>query len=182
MRKLTLDELGRMSVDAFRAAEKLPLVVVLDNVRSLMNVGSVFRTADAFLVGRLYLCGLTGTPPHREIEKTALGSTHSVAWAHHASTLALVQDLKTEGYHIVALEQTAGSVPLAQYSPPMGGPVALVLGNEISGVDGGVLAEAHAAVEIPQYGTKHSLNVAVAAGIGIYHVAELLRARGVGLG
>jgi 23S rRNA (guanosine2251-2'-O)-methyltransferase len=143
---------------------------VLDNVRSLHNVGAVFRTADAFALERLYLCGVTGRPPHREITKTALGSTESVAWTHEATTLSAVQQLKAAGYQLVAVEQTTGSILLPQFQPVVGQPLALVLGNEVFGVDDEVLALCDAAVEIPQLGTKHSLNVSVAAGVVLWDV------------
>jgi 23S rRNA (guanosine2251-2'-O)-methyltransferase len=146
------------------------VVLVLDNVRSLHNVGAVFRTADAFALERLYLCGVTGQPPHREITKTALGSTESVAWTHEATTLGAVQQLKEAGYQLIAVEQTTGSILLPQFQPVAGQPLALVLGNEVFGVDDEVLALCDAAVEIPQLGTKHSLNVSVAAGVVLWDV------------
>lgn len=170
MRKLTMTELNRLPVADFKATPKSPVVLVLDNVRSLHNVGAVFRTADAFALERLYLCGVTGRPPHREITKTALGSTESVAWTHEATTLGAVQQLKAAGYQLVAVEQTTGSILLPQFQPVAGQPLALVLGNEVFGVDDEVLALCDAAVEIPQLGTKHSLNVSVAAGVVLWDV------------
>jgi 23S rRNA (guanosine2251-2'-O)-methyltransferase len=170
MRKLTMTELNRLPVADFKATPKSPVVLVLDNVRSLHNVGAVFRTADAFALERLYLCGVTGRPPHREITKTALGSTESVAWTHEATTLGAVQQLKAAGYQLVAVEQTTGSILLPQFRPVAGQPLALVLGNEVFGVDDEVLALCDAAVEIPQLGTKHSLNVSVAAGVVLWDV------------
>jgi 23S rRNA (guanosine2251-2'-O)-methyltransferase len=170
MRKLTMTELNRLPVADFKATPKSPVVLVLDNVRSLHNVGAVFRTADAFALERLYLCGVTGRPPHREITKTALGSTESVAWTHEATTLGAVQQLKATGYQLVAVEQTTGSILLPQFQPVAGQPLALVLGNEVFGVDDEVLALCDAAVEIPQLGTKHSLNVSVAAGVVLWDV------------
>ena len=170
MRKLTMPELNRLPVNDFRAATKSPVVLVLDNVRSLHNVGAVFRTADAFALEKLYLCGVTGQPPHREITKTALGSTESVAWEHVPTTLGAVQRLKAAGYQLVAVEQTTASVLLPQFRPAPGQPLALVLGNEVFGVDDEVLALCEAAVEIPQLGTKHSLNVSVAAGVVLWDV------------
>ena len=170
MRKLTMTELNRLPVADFKATPKSPVVLVLDNVRSLHNVGAVFRTADAFALERLYLCGVTGRPPHREITKTALGSTKSVAWTHEATTLGAVQQLKSAGYQLVAVEQTTGSILLPQFQPVVGQPLALVLGNEVFGVDDEVLALCDAAVEIPQLGTKHSLNVSVAAGVVLWDV------------
>lgn len=171
MRKLTMAELNRLAVADFKNTPKSPLVLVLDNVRSLHNVGAVFRTADAFALEKIYLCGVTGRPPHREITKTALGSTESVAWEHRATTLEAVEALRTTGYEIVAVEQTTGSISLPQYRPAADrAGVALVLGNEVFGVDDEVLARCDAAVEIPQLGTKHSLNVSVAAGVVIWDV------------
>jgi 23S rRNA (guanosine2251-2'-O)-methyltransferase len=170
MRKLTMTELNRLPVADFKATPKSPVVLVLDNVRSLHNVGAVFRTADAFALERLYLCGVTGQPPHREITKTALGSTESVAWTHEATTLGAVQQLKAAGYQLIAVEQTTGSILLPQFQPVAGQPLALVLGNEVFGVDDEVLALCDAAVEIPQLGTKHSLNVSVAAGVVLWDI------------
>ena len=170
MRKLTMQELNRLPVADFKATPKSPVVLVLDNVRSLHNVGAVFRTADAFALEQLYLCGVTGRPPHREITKTALGSTESVAWTYTATTLEAVMQLQAAGYQLVAVEQTTASVPLPQFQPAPGRPLALVLGNEVFGVDDEVLALCEAAVEIPQLGTKHSLNVSVAAGVVLWDV------------
>ncbi len=174
MRKLTMPELNRLPVADFKATPKSPVVLVLDNVRSLHNVGAVFRTADAFALEKIYLCGVTGQPPHREITKTALGSTESVAWAHVATTLAAVTELKAAGYQLVAVEQTTGSIPLPRFRPAPGRPLALVLGNEVFGVDDDVLALCEAAVEIPQLGTKHSFNVSVAAGVVLWDVLSKL--------
>ena len=170
MRKLTMPELNRLPVEDFQRARKSPVVLVLDNVRSLHNVGAVFRTADAFALEKLYLCGVTGRPPHRDITKTALGSTESVAWAHAATTLEAARQLQAAGYQLVAVEQTTASVLLPQFRPAPGRPLALVLGNEVFGVDDEVLALCEAAVEIPQFGTKHSLNVSVAAGVVLWDV------------
>jgi 23S rRNA (guanosine2251-2'-O)-methyltransferase len=170
MRKLTMQELNRLPVADFKATPKSPVVLVLDNVRSLHNVGAVFRTADAFALEHIYLCGVTGRPPHREITKTALGSTESVAWTHTSTTLEAVQQLQSTGYQLIALEQTTDSVLLPQFSPEPGRPLALVLGNEVFGVDDEVLALCDIAVEIPQLGTKHSLNVGVAAGVVLWDI------------
>ena len=178
MRKLTMPELNRLPVAEFKATPKSPVVLVLDNVRSLHNVGAVFRTADAFALERIYLCGVTGCPPHREITKTALGSTESVAWTHTATTLEAAQQLQAAGYQLVAVEQTTGSVLLPQFRPALGRPLALVLGNEVFGVDDEVLALCEAAVEIPQLGTKHSLNVSVAAGVVLWDVLRKLHVFG----
>jgi tRNA G18 (ribose-2'-O)-methylase SpoU len=168
MRKLTMAELNRVAVADFKSTPKSPVVLVLDNVRSLHNVGAVFRTADAFALEKIWLCGITGRPPHREITKTALGSETSVAWEFAPETTAAVAALKAAGYLVVAVEQTTGSVSLPHFQPEAGRPVALVLGNEVFGVDDAVLALCDLAVEIPQFGTKHSLNVGVAAGVVLW--------------
>ena len=175
MRKLTMAELNRLPVADFKATPKSPVVLVLDNVRSLHNVGAVFRTADAFAIEKIYLCGVTGQPPHREITKTALGSTESVAWEYLATTLEAAQQLRAAGYQLVAVEQTTGSVLLPQFWPAAGRPLALVLGNEVLGVEDEVLALCEMAVEIPQLGTKHSLNVGVAAGVVLWDVLSKLK-------
>lgn len=169
MKKLQLEELGRLTVDAFKEAEKIPVCMMLDNVRSLHNVGSAFRTADAFRVEKIYLTGITGTPPHREIYKTALGATDSVSWAYQENAGALVQQLKADGYCIIAIEQTTESTPLHQFTPPPG-KLCLVFGNEVNGVSDEVIALADFALEIPQHGTKHSLNVAVCMGIILWDI------------
>lgn len=174
MRKLSMDELGRKSVNEFRQAEKMPVVVVLDNIRSMHNVGSVFRTADAFLVQGICLCGYTPLPPHRDIHKTALGATETVAWRHFAATSEAIRSLKEEGYAVFAVEQTEGSIRLSGLSTAVTGPVAVVFGNEVSGVDTVALALCDGSVEIPQWGMKHSLNVSIAAGIVLW---ELVRER-----
>ncbi|MCC2547250.1 RNA methyltransferase [Hymenobacter sp. BT175] len=168
MRKLSMEELNRLSVPDFKNTQKFPLTLVLDNVRSLHNVGSAFRTADAFAIEKIWLCGITGRPPQREITKTALGSTESVAWEYAASTVEAIGQLRAAGYAIIAVEQTTGSQPLPSFRPEAGRGYALVLGNEVFGVDDEVLALCDAAVEIPQFGTKHSLNVSVAAGVVLW--------------
>jgi 23S rRNA (guanosine2251-2'-O)-methyltransferase len=168
MRKLTMAELRRLSVEEFKSAEKLPLVVILDNIRSQNNIGSVFRTADAFRISGIYLCGLTATPPHREIHKTALGATESVDWHYFPSTLEAVTDLRSRGYIILAVEQTEESIKLPDYQPPISEKLAIVFGNEVNGVDDVVLPQVQACIEIPQFGTKHSINVSVAVGIVIW--------------
>jgi tRNA G18 (ribose-2'-O)-methylase SpoU len=173
MRKLSMDELGRKSVNEFRQAEKMPVVVVLDNIRSMHNVGSVFRTADAFLIQGICLCGYTPQPPHRDIHKTALGATDTVAWRHFAVTSDAIRSLKEEGYTVLAVEQTEGSMRLNELSLEAG-PVAVVFGNEVSGVDAAALVLCDGSVEIPQWGMKHSLNVSIAAGIVLW---ELVRGR-----
>jgi len=167
-RKLSLEELNRLSVDDFKAVEKFPYCLLLDDIRSLNNVGSVFRTADAFRVDILYLCGITGTPPHRDITKTAIGATESVSWQHAPDIDALVADLQLRGYVIVAVEQASGSVSLPDFVPNPGTKYAFVFGNEVMGVRNSVVEKADYVVEIPQFGTKHSLNIAVTAGVICY--------------
>ncbi len=168
MRKLNLDELGRISVDEFKKSTKLPVCIVLDNIRSLHNVGSAFRTSDAFKLEKIFLTGITGTPPHREIEKSALGATASVEWAYEEKTADLLTRLKQEGYTIVAVEQTSVSQSLRSFRPLPETKYCLVFGNEVHGVSEEALALTDIALEIPQAGTKHSLNVSVCLGIVIW--------------
>ena len=170
MKKLKLDELGRISVAEFRGAEKLSVSLLLDNVRSLHNVGSTFRTADAFRIEKIYLTGITGTPPHREIHKTALGSTDSVAWEYFEKPEAAARILKEQGYQIIIIEQTNESIPLQKFHPEKGKKYCLVFGNEVHGVSEGVIDYGDAAIEIPQTGTKHSLNISVCLGIVVWEV------------
>lgn len=165
MKKLKLEELGRISVDEFKASEKLPISIVLDNVRSLHNVGSAFRTTDAFRFEKIYLTGITGTPPHREIEKTALGATQSVDWEYVESTAEIVKRLKDAGYYILIIEQTSSSIQLQQFNPETGKKYCLVFGNEVHGVSEDAIQFGDTAIEIPQFGTKHSLNISVCLGI-----------------
>lgn len=171
MRKLSMDELGRMSVDAFKQAEKNPVMVVLDNIRSMHNVGSVFRTADAFLAEGICLCGYTPQPPHRDIHKTALGATETVDWIYFPTTLDAVRALKEKGYRVYAIEQVENSIPLQHFSRG-NAKIALVFGNEVEGVDAAVLPLCDGSIEIPQYGMKHSLNVSVAAGIVLWEMVR----------
>ncbi|TPE44998.1 RNA methyltransferase [Pontibacter mangrovi] len=168
MRKLSMDDLNRASVEEFKNKKKIPLVLVLDNVRSLNNVGSVFRTADAFMAEKVYLCGITGKPPHRDIEKTALGATESVEWEHVPDTLELVKELKAQGYKIGSVEQAEKSIKLNEFRPEPGQPYALVLGNEVFGVEQEVINHSDFVLEIPQFGTKHSLNISVATGVVVW--------------
>lgn len=170
-----MPELNRLSPEAFQSAEKLPVVLVLDNVRSGLNVGSVFRTADAFAVERVILCGITAQPPHREILKTALGSTESVLWSYAGDTQDAVQALRASGYLVYAVEQTNRKVWLQVFQPEAGKRYAFVFGNEVDGVGDAVLQRCDGAVEIPQFGTKHSLNIAVAAGIVVWEVARKIK-------
>lgn len=170
MRKLKLDELGRVSVDQFKSAEKLPVCIVLDNIRSLHNVGSAFRTADAFKAEKIFLTGITGTPPHREIHKTALGATESVPWQYDPEAAVAVRRLKDEGYTIVIIEQTTESLPLQKFNPEPNGKYCLVFGNEVNGVSESVISLANFALEVPQEGTKHSLNISVCLGIVVWEI------------
>lgn len=165
MKKLKLEELGRISVDEFKDAEKLPVCIVLDNVRSLHNVGSSFRTADAFRIEKIYLTGITGTPPHREIQKSALGATESVAWEYAEDSAEAVKNIKAAGYEIIIIEQTTASKPIHAFTLVAGKKYCLVFGNEVDGVSDGVLAHGDQALDIPQGGTKHSLNISVCLGI-----------------
>jgi 23S rRNA (guanosine2251-2'-O)-methyltransferase len=165
MKKLKLDELGRISVDQFKDSEKLPVVLVLDNVRSLHNVGSAFRTGDAFRVEKIILTGITGTPPHREIEKTALGATLSVSWQYEEHTTVALRKLRAEGYVVVLVEQTSSSQALHQFDISDTKKYCLVFGNEVNGISEECIPLADASLEIPQFGTKHSLNVSVCLGI-----------------
>lgn len=176
MRKLRTIEMKRLTVEEFHKANKLPLVVVLDDVRSMHNVGSVLRTADAFRVERVLLCGITGTPPHAEIHKTALGAEDSVEWHYCPSALEAVEALKTEGYTVLSVEQAEGSVMLPELRLEKGMRYAFVLGNEVKGVHQEVVDASAGCVEIPQEGTKHSLNVSVAAGIVMWKAFSELRA------
>lgn len=172
MRKLKITELNRMTVDEFKQAEKLPLVVVLDEVRSLHNIGSVFRTSDAFLVNRIYLCGITATPPHPEMHKTALGAEDTVDWIYKKQTLEAVKELHNEGYTVLAIEQVEGSTMLDNLVLDNDKKYAIVMGNEVKGVQQEVVNACDGCIEIPQYGTKHSLNVSVTTGIVLWEFAK----------
>lgn len=174
MRKLNMHELGRKTVSEFKAADKTPLVLVLDNVRSMHNVGSVFRTADAFLLQGIVLCGYTPVPPHRDIQKTALGATETVEWQYFATTADAVSALKNEGYTVMAIEQAAQSLMLDDFRPQHT-PLALVFGNEVSGVDGEVMKLVDGCIEIPQSGMKHSLNISVSTGIVVWDLCCKLK-------
>ncbi len=171
MRKLSMDELDRMTVAQFKEAKKNPIVVVLDNIRSMHNVGSVFRTADAFRIEAICLCGYTPQPPHRDIQKTALGATETVNWLYYATTKEAIEDLKKFDYTILAIEQVAGSESLDQFNNT-DRKLAIVLGNEVEGVDADALAICDGCIEIPQLGMKHSLNISVAAGIVLWKLSE----------
>lgn len=170
MRKLLNRELGRLTPDQFRNSEKAPFSIVLDNVRSQNNVGSVFRTADAFRIRKIYLCGITACPPHRDIQKTALGATESVEWSYHETTQEAVNILKSEGYRIIAVEQTEGSIPLQDMNVVPGHKYALIFGHEVNGVDQKIVDQCDMCIEIPQFGTKHSFNIAVSSGIVLWEL------------
>ena len=176
MRKLKITELNRLSVDEFKQADKLPLVVVLDEVRSLHNIGSVFRTSDAFLVNCIYLCGITATPPHPEMHKTALGAEDTVDWIYKKHTLEAIEELHNEGYTVLAIEQVEGSTMLGDLVLEEGKKYAIVMGNEVKGVQQEVVNACDGCIEIPQYGTKHSLNVSVTTGIVLWEFANKLMA------
>lgn len=165
MRKLKLDELGRVSADEYKEIEKHPIVVVLDNVRSMHNVGAVFRTSDAFLIEKIYLCGITATPPHKEIHKTAIGAENSVDWEYVEDSNDLIIKLKEDGFQIVTIEQTEGSVLLNEFEVDSIQKYAIVMGNEVDGVQQSIIDACDTCIEIPQSGTKHSLNVSVCTGI-----------------
>lgn len=167
MRKLQNSELERLTAEEFREAEKTPLVLVLDNVRSLNNIGSVFRTADAFLIEKIFLCGITATPPNKDIRKTALGATESVAWEYRKDAVALVKELRKD-HQCLAIEQTEQAILLQDFAPRPGTKYALVFGNEVKGVGQEVVNACQGVLEIPQFGTKHSLNIAVSAGVVVW--------------
>jgi 23S rRNA (guanosine2251-2'-O)-methyltransferase len=168
MRKLKLEELNRISPEEFKGKEKIPVVLVLDNVRSLHNVGAAFRTGDAFLIHKIYLCGITGTPPNRELHKAALGAEDTVEWEHVATTVEAVKKLQTEGWKIISLEQAEGSVLLQDFLPETNEKYAFVFGNEVFGVEDEVIELSDSCLEIPQFGTKHSFNVSVSMGIVLW--------------
>jgi len=168
MTKLQNEELNRLSVDEFKKATKTPIVVVLDNIRSFNNVGSAFRTADAFRLEAIYLCGITARPPHREIHKTALGATESVAWKHFENTEEAIDELINDGYEIISIEQTDNSIMLSEFNPSGEKKYALVFGNEVQGIDDKIIGMSKAVVEIPQIGTKHSFNITVSMGIVLW--------------
>lgn len=174
-RKLKNSELQRLSETEFKQAGKTPLIIVLDNIRSLNNIGSVFRTADAFLVEKIYLCGITATPPHKDIRKTALGATETVAWEYVENTLDAVNQLKAEQVKILAIEQAENSISLERFAPKQNEKLAVVFGNEVKGVSQEVVNAVDAVIEIPQLGTKHSLNISVSAGIVIWDLFVKLK-------
>lgn len=175
MRKLKNSELDRLSVAGFKAAKKTPIIVILDNVRSLNNIGSVFRTSDAFLIEKVYLCGITAKPPHKDIHKTALGSTDTVNWEHIENTLDLVKTLKTDGVTICSIEQAENARKLNDFIPEKDSKYALVFGNEVKGVLQDVVSASDKVIEIPQFGTKHSLNISVSCGVVVWDIFSKLK-------
>lgn len=174
-RKLRNSELDRKSVDQFKEAEKTPIIVILDNIRSLNNIGSVFRTADAFLIQKIYLCGITARPPHKDIQKTALGATETVSWEYVEDTLELVEKLKSEDIKVFSIEQAEGSVMLNDFHPEKGKISAVVFGNEVKGVQQKVVSASNAVIEIPQLGSKHSLNISVSTGVVLWDLFSKLK-------
>jgi len=168
MRKLKTEELGRVGIDDFKKQEKLPLVVILDSVRSMHNIGSIFRTSDGFAIEKIYLCGITAQPPHREIEKTALGATQSIEWTYSEDTCDAINELKSDGYTIIAIEQAENSTMLNDYLPENTMKYALIFGNEVNGVSDEAMKLIDTCIEIPQFGTKHSFNIVVSAGIVLW--------------
>lgn len=175
MRKLKNSELNRISVEEFKEKQKIPVIIVLDNVRSQNNTGSIFRTADAFLIEAIYLCGITATPPHREIHKTALGATDSVDWKYFENTELAIRELKKQNYSIYAVEQAQESISLIDFSPVENEKMAIIFGNEVNGIDDGIMGMIDKCIEIPQFGTKHSLNISISAGIVIWEIFKKLK-------
>ncbi|OFX90147.1 MAG: RNA methyltransferase [Bacteroidetes bacterium GWF2_33_16] len=170
MRKLKNSELNRLNVDEYRNSEKTPIVVILDNIRSLNNIGSVFRTADAFRIEKIYLCGITATPPHRDIQKTALGATESVDWEYFTNGIEAIIELKEKNYTIISIEQVEGSVSLEKFEIAENQKYAIILGNEVKGVQEELINASDYCIEIPQFGTKHSFNISVSAGIVLWEL------------
>ncbi|MCO4820637.1 MAG: RNA methyltransferase [Flavobacteriaceae bacterium] len=174
MRKLKNSELDRLTIEGFKSSEKTPIIIVLDNIRSLNNIGSVFRTSDAFLVEKIYLCGITAQPPHKDIHKTALGSTEAVDWEHIEDTLTLVEKLKADGVRVISIEQAENATMLNEFTTQSKTKYALVFGNEVKGVQQMVVDASDLVIEIPQFGTKHSLNIAVSCGVVVWDVYSKL--------
>lgn len=174
-RKLKNSELDRKSTEEFKSARKTPVIVILDNVRSLNNIGSIFRTADAFLIEKIYLCGITATPPHKDIHKTALGATETVAWEHREDVLELVNELQQQEVKVYSVEQAEGAEFLDAFTPQKGQKYALVFGNEVKGVQQKVVSASNGVLEIPQLGSKHSLNIAVSAGVVLWDVFSKMK-------
>lgn len=177
MRKLKNEELNRLNVEEFKKVEKTPIIIVLDNIRSLNNIGSVFRTADAFLIEKVYLCGITATPPHKDIRKTALGATESVSWEYKKSTVELIKELAQQNMDIIAVEQADKSVMLNDFVPNTAKKQVLVFGNEVKGVQDEVVSLSDVVLEIPQFGTKHSLNISVSTGVVVWDLWSKLQGK-----
>jgi len=175
-RKLKNEELDRLDVSEFKDAKKTPIIIILDNIRSLNNIGSVFRTSDAFLIEKIYLCGITAQPPHNDIRKTALGSTETVDWAYAEHTIDVIEKLKVENVNICSIEQAENATMLNDFKPQPNEKYAFVFGNEVKGVDQNVVDASDLVIEIPQYGTKHSLNISVSCGVVIWDVFSKLKA------
>lgn len=175
MRKLANSELDRKNIEEFKEAEKTPLIVILDDIRSLHNVGAVFRTADAFLIEKVFLCGITATPPHKEIHKTALGATETVEWEYGKDVVTVISKLKNQGVSVQAIEQAEGSVMLQDFKVQHNQKYAIVFGNEVKGVSQAAIDQADGVIEIPQLGTKHSLNISVSAGVVIWDIFRKLQ-------
>jgi len=176
-RKLRNSELDRKSIDQFKEAEKTPIIIILDNVRSLNNIGSVFRTADAFLIQKIYLCGITAKPPHKDIQKTALGATETVAWEHVEDSLQLVEKLKSEDIQVFSIEQAEGAVMLDDFQPENNKTYAVVFGNEVKGVQQKVVSASDGVIEIPQLGSKHSLNISVSTGVVVWDLFSKMKSK-----
>ncbi|MFK8039297.1 MAG: RNA methyltransferase [Crocinitomicaceae bacterium] len=174
-RKLKLQELGRLSITDYKAETKTPLIVVLDNIRSLNNIGSVFRSADAFRIEKIYLCGITATPPHRDIHKTAIGATESVDWEYAEDTVTVMDQLQNDNVHCISIEQTENSVMLDDFQPKKGQKYAIIMGNEVDGVQQTVIDQSNTVIEIPQIGTKHSLNISVCTGVVLWDLFSKLK-------
>lgn len=177
MRKLKTEELGRVGIEDFKKQDKLPITVILDNVRSMHNIGSIFRTSDGFAIEKIYLCGITAQPPHREIEKTALGATQSIEWVYSADISQIIQELKAAQYTIIAIEQADNSVMLNDFQPKSSEKYALIFGNEVNGVSDEAMKLIDTCIEIPQFGTKHSFNIVVSAGIVLWDFFAKLKLR-----
>ena len=175
-RKLKLQELGRISVSEFKEAKKTPIIIILDNIRSLNNIGSVFRTADSFRIEKIYLCGITAQPPHRDIHKTALGSTETVEWEHVEDTVSLIEELQKEEIECYAIEQAENSLNLIDFQPNKEKIIAIVMGNEVDGVQQEVIDICNGVIEIPQIGTKHSLNISVCTGVVVWDLYSKIKA------
>lgn len=175
MRKLKNSELERLAVEEFKEAKKTPLIVILDNIRSLNNIGSVFRTSDAFLIEKIYLCGITAKPPHKDIHKTALGATDSVEWEHVEDTIELIKKLQEEGVVVASIEQVESSVQLQDFNPSKNNKLAIIFGNEVKGVQQEVVSISDYCIEIPQFGTKHSLNISVSCGVVLWDLFNKMK-------